>query len=109
LNNRVFSDEKLKSILGETREGSLFSFMSGAGNFKDSSFKQDLQRLSYWYLDHGYIKFRYETPIITVSEDKKWLFISIYVDEGLQYSIGETDFSGDLLFTKDELHDEVKQ
>lgn len=105
LNNKKFTDEQLKSVLGETREGGLLSFLSGSGNFKDSAFKQDLQRLTYWYLDHGYIKFRYENPVVTVSDDKKYLYISIYVDEGESYKLGKTDFSGDMLYTKEELHD----
>ncbi|HAR44301.1 MAG TPA: outer membrane protein assembly factor BamA [Bdellovibrionales bacterium] len=104
LNNRRFSDEQLKGLLMETREGGLMSFLSSSGNFKESAFKQDLQRLTYWYLDHGYVKFRYENPVVTVSDDKRWLFISIYVDEGDAYSIGTLDFGGDLLFPKNELH-----
>ncbi len=103
LNNKKFTDEQLRNVLAETREGNLFSFISGSGNFKESSFKTDLQRLTLWYLDHGYVKFKYENPVVTVSDDKKWLFISIYVDEGEQYSMGALDYSGDLLFPKEEL------
>lgn len=106
LNNKAFSDEKLKSILAETQEGGPFSFISGSGSFKETSFRTDLQRLTYWYLDNGYVKFRYENPVITVSDDKKWLYISIYVDEGEKYEItGDIDFSGDLLFTTEELRE----
>jgi len=105
LNNNKFSDEQLKATLMETREGGLLSFMTGAGNFKDSAFKTDLQRLTLWYLDHGYVKFRHENPVVTVSDDKKWLYITIYVEEGEQYSVGKYDFSGDLLFPKEELHE----
>lgn len=107
LNNKRFSDERLKQVFQETREGGFFSFVSSSGNFRESGFKQDLQRLTYYYLDNGYVKFKYETPVITVSDDKRWLYISIYVDEGDQYSIGKLDFSGDLLFTKDELHSDL--
>jgi len=107
LNNKRYSDDKLKSVLGETREGGALSFISGSGSFKESSFKQDLQRLTYWYLENGYVKFKYENPVVTVSEDRKWVYISIYVDEGEQYKIGSLDFSGDLLFPKDELKAEL--
>jgi len=105
LNNKRFPSEQLKAVLGETREGSFWSFLSGSGSFKETGFKTDLQRLTYWYLDHGYIKFRYETPVVTVSDDKRWLYISIYVDEGESYKMGKTDYTGDLLFSKDELAD----
>ena len=103
LNNKKFSDNELKATFAETKEGGFFSFISSSGNFKESAFKQDLQRLTYWYLDHGYVKFKYENPIVTVSDDKKWLYISIYVDEGDQYRVGAVDFGGDLLFSKEEL------
>lgn len=103
LNNRRFSDDQLKSVMAETREGNALSFLTSSGSFKDTAFKQDLQRLTLWYLDHGYVKFAYEAPVITVSDDKRWLFISIYVNEGEQYRIGEVDFGGDLLYSKEEL------
>ncbi|MBS1959553.1 MAG: outer membrane protein assembly factor BamA [Bdellovibrionales bacterium] len=108
LNNKAFSDAKLKSIFAETKEGDSVSFLSSSGTFKEASFKIDLQRLQYWYLEHGYLKFRFENPIITISDDKKYVYISIYVEEGDPYTVGGYDFSGDLLFPKDELKKEVK-
>jgi len=108
LNNKRFSDVMLKKVLMETKEGGFFSFLTGDGSFKDSAFKQDLQRLTYWYLDHGYIKFRYETPVVTISDDKRYVFISIYVDEGEPYTMAETDFSGDMLYSKGELSQELQ-
>lgn len=107
LNNRAFTDDQLKSVLGETREGGAFSFMSNSGNFKESSFKNDLQRLVYYYLDNGYVKFKYESPIVTISDDKKWLYVTISVEEGEKYSTGTIDFSGDLLFSREELGNDI--
>jgi outer membrane protein insertion porin family len=48
LGNRAFKDEEIKSIL-QTQEDSLFSFMSGSGNFKEINFQQDIERLKYFY------------------------------------------------------------
>jgi len=107
LNNRAYTDNQLKATFAETKEGGFFSFMTNSGNFKESSFKTDLQRLTYWYLDHGYVKFRYENPIVTVSDDKRWLYITIYLDEGDQYKMDALDFGGDLLFPKENLGSEV--
>lgn len=106
LNNKHFSDRQLKQILQGTQEGGVFS-LGSSGSFREGAFKQDLQRLTFWYLEHGFVKFRYENPVVTVSDDKKWVFISIYIDEGQPYSMGSTDFSGDLLFSKGELQEEV--
>lgn len=108
LNNKHYSDEKLKGIFGETKEGSSMGFFSNTGTFREASFRTDLQRLTYWYLENGHLKFRHENPIVTISEDKRYVFISVYVEEGDRYSIGSYDFSGDLLFPRDELRSEVK-
>jgi outer membrane protein insertion porin family len=108
LNNKGFSDDQLKTVLGETKEGGFWSFMSNSGNFKEASFKNDLQRLIYWYLDNGYVKFKYESPVVTISDDKKWLYITIYVDEGERYNTGQIDFSGDLLFSREELAQDIQ-
>lgn len=105
INNKRFSDDRLKGILRNTKEGNFFSWISSSGSFKETAFKQDLQFLTYFYLNEGFVKFRYENPIVTVSDDKKWLFVTIYVDEGERYTVGDIDFGGDLLFDKSELHE----
>ncbi len=103
LNNKKFSDQKLKDIMRSTKEGSFFSWLTSSGSFKESAFKQDLQMIRYFYANEGYVKAQVDTPVVTVSEDKKSLFISIRIEEGEQYKVGDIDFGGDLLFTKDEL------
>ena len=103
LGNTAFSDDQLKRALRNTSEGGFFSWATSSGNFKELDFKTDLQYLQYWYLNEGYVKFRHDPPIVTVSEDKKWVFITIKVQEGQQYKMGPIDFGGDLLFPKEEL------
>lgn len=103
LGNTAFTDSQLKGTLRNTSETGFFSWATGGGNFKELDFKNDLQMLQYWYLNEGYVRFRYEPPVVTVSEDKKWVYITIKVDEGKQYRMGNIDFGGDLLFPKDEL------
>lgn len=105
LGNTAFGDMQLKRVMRGTSEGGFFSWLSNSGNFKELDFKTDLQILQYWYLNEGYVKFRYDTPIVTVSEDKKWVFITIRVHEGQKYKMATQDFAGDLLFPKQELHD----
>lgn len=103
LGNSAFTDDQLKRTLRSTAEGGFFSWATGSGNFKELDFKNDLQVLQYWYLNEGYVRFRHDPPIVTVSEDKKWVFITIKVEEGAKYTMGTVDFGGDLLFPKDEL------
>ena len=103
LGNKNFSDARLKRVFRHTSEQGFFSWLSGGGKFKNEEFKVDLQVLEYWYLNEGYVQFSYETPIVTISEDKKWVYITIRVEEGEKYSIGDISFQGDILFSTNEL------
>jgi len=102
LGNKAFSDNELKGIM-ETREEGLFSFMSGAGNFKELNFQTDIEKLKYFYKTKGYLLVNVTTPEVTVSEDKKWVFITVKLNEGPKYSINNISFQGEMLFEDSEL------
>lgn len=99
LNHHFFSQKELKDLFREIHEGSLLS----SGSFKETALKQDLQLLMYWYLDHGFLKFRHDPPQLQLSEDKRSLYFSLYLEEGEQYRLGRVSFSGDLLLTEAQL------
>ncbi len=107
LGNTKLTSAKLKSMMF-TKEGSYFSFMSGAGSYKQEAFDQDVRNLTAIYYNDGYIQAKVAPPQVYVTPDKKSIYITIKVDEGEQYSIGSIDFTGDMLFPVEELKDEVK-
>ncbi|RPJ74903.1 MAG: outer membrane protein assembly factor BamA, partial [Alphaproteobacteria bacterium] len=106
LGNKAFKDEEIKSIL-QTQEDSLFSFLSGSGNFKEINFQNDIERLKYFYRMKGYLQINIGTPEITVSEDKKWVFITMKLTEGPQFSINKITFQGEMLFPEDEVRQKL--
>jgi outer membrane protein insertion porin family len=107
LGNSAFSDNELKGIM-ETREEGLFSFMSGSGNFKEISFRTDVERLKYFYRTKGYLQVNVGTPDVTVSEDKKWVFITVKVNEGPKFDIRNISFNGEVIFKEEELLEKIK-
>ncbi|ATH06914.1 outer membrane protein assembly factor BamA [Halobacteriovorax marinus] len=105
--NKAFSDDEIKGIM-ETREESLFSFMSGSGNFKEFNFNIDIERIKDFYKTKGYLLVNVGTPDITVSEDRKWVFISVKVNEGPLFTVRDITFQGEVLFSDSELHEKLK-
>ena len=99
--NRAFNDMELKAIM-ETREESLFSFLTGAGSFKEINFNTDIERIKYFYKMKGYLQVNVGNPEVTVSEDKKWVFITLKVQEGPQFSVNNIIFDQDELFTDED-------
>ena len=92
----------------ETQEDGLFSFMGSSGNFKELNFQTDVERIGYFYRAKGYLQANLGAPEITVSEDKKWVFITLKVNEGPQFNINNVTFQGEVLFSEEELRNKVK-
>jgi len=106
LGNRAFADKQLKDIM-ETQEESLFSWMSGSGNFKEFNFSTDIERLKYFYKTKGYLQVNVGSPEITVSEDRKWVFITVKVVEGPQFSVNNISYQGEILFPEADLNEKI--
>jgi outer membrane protein insertion porin family len=85
-----------------------FRFISSSGSYKQEAFDNDLQVLKYIYWNQGFLQVKIDRPIVTVTPDKKSIYVSYHIEEGDQYSVGEVDFAGDLLFSKSELFESVK-
>lgn len=107
LGNNDIPDSELKAFM-HTQEETLFSPISGSGSFKEFHFKTDVEKLKYLYKTRGYLQVNIGSPIITVSEDKKWIFITINVNEGPKFKVNNIFFNGELLFTENELRENIE-
>lgn len=107
LGNEKIPDSQLKSKMA-IQEGGFFSFISGSGQYKQEAFDRDTQIIRYVYYNQGYVQAKVDRPQVTVTPDKKSIYITIRVEEGEQYSVGEVEFAGDILFPKDELYSSIK-
>ncbi|MFL5785729.1 MAG: outer membrane protein assembly factor BamA [Bacteriovoracaceae bacterium] len=107
LGNKAIQDNELKAFM-QTREETYFSFLSGSGNFKEINFQTDVERLKYYYKTRGYLQVNIQNPEVTASEDKKWIFITVRLQEGPQFSVNDISFNGELLFTEQEMMEKLK-
>lgn len=100
--NRAFTDEELKKNI-QTKEGGLLSFLNQSGTYRADAFEVDILRITARYYDVGHVNVRVEPPDIEISPDRKYIYITIRIEEGEQYSVGQLDFAGDLIESKDRL------
>jgi outer membrane protein insertion porin family len=94
-NSRLSSDTLRGAML--TQEGGLLSFMGQGGTYREDMFQHDLSAIQQAYLDQGYINVKVGKPAISLSPDRRFLYVSIPVEEGEQFTIGKIDFAGELL------------
>lgn len=107
LGNANLPEGQLKSKM-LTQEGGFFSGLSGSGQYKQEMFERDVQILRFLYWNMGYVQAKVDRPQVTVTPDKKNIYITIRIEEGDQYQVGDVDFAGDILFPKQELFDAIR-
>ncbi|MBI4987464.1 MAG: outer membrane protein assembly factor BamA [Rhodocyclales bacterium] len=68
----------------------------------------DLETLKSYYHDRGYIEFDIESTQVSISTDKKDIYITINVKEGEKYTVSAVKLAGELTLQEDELRSLVK-
>ena len=100
IGNEVFLTEDLLEGF-ELSEGSFFSFIRNDNQYSKEKLQGDIETLESFYLDRGYLKFSIESSQISLSRDKKSIFIDFNVFEGDQYTISQVNVIGDIPFDED--------
>ena len=107
IGNQRVKDEELANTIG-TRKGGALSFITDTGIYQEDQFERDLLLITAYYYDRGFINVKLGAPQIRLSRDKKYMYLSIPIDEGPVFSIGKIDFKGDLLGPEREYYERLK-
>ncbi|MBO4441601.1 hypothetical protein J5834_05735, partial [bacterium] len=93
--NEHIDENTIKEFL-TTQEDGLFSFAKDGG-YKKSDLEEDVAKITYLYNEEGFVNVKVAPPTVTVSPDKRDLYITYVVEEGLRYRKGKFTISGDTL------------
>ena len=107
IGNEVFSDETLKDEMESGIPGTL-AVLSSADEYSRTKLEGDLEAIRSYYLDRGYTRFSVTSTQVTITPDKKDIYITINVDEGAQYTIGEIQLAGDFPVAREELRKQIE-
>jgi len=89
----------------ETRKWHMFSWLTGGGRLKDDEFDEDLNKLRDYYNEQGYLDVEIAEDKITFDYPRPdRLVITIRVNEGRQYKIGDVSFKGNKIYSDRILH-----
>lgn len=102
LGNKALKDDELRKLMS-TQEGDWFSFITSFGNFKEEAFEADIQRLTAYYYDKGYVQVQIGSPTVRLSRDKRYLYITVKITEGKQFNVGKVNVQGDFIADRDKL------
>lgn len=84
------------------------SWYTGNDQYSRQKLAADQETLRSYYLDRGYLEFVLDSTQVTLSPDRRDVFIVMSIQEGRQFKVGEVRLSGDLLDKKEEFDKLVK-
>ncbi len=95
--NAHVKTKALRKVM-ETKKWWIFSWLMDTGRFKDDQFQDDLDKLRDYYREHGYLDVDIpEDKVVFAYPKGGGLVITISVNEGRQYHIGEISVTGNKL------------
>ena len=102
IGNQAFDDDEL---LDDFQLGipAWYALFSSKDKYSKQALSGDLETLRSYYLDRGYIDFKIESTQVSITPDKKDIYITIVVNEGEIFTLSDIKLAGDLELPQEEL------
>ena len=100
--NTKFADDDLIDLF-ELKTTNWLSFFKNDDKYAREKLSGDLERLRSYYLDRGYINMDIASTQVSITPDKKHVYITVNVNEGEKYTVRDVKLSGDLKVPEDQV------
>ena len=94
--NEQVPDRKIKKFL-QTREAGILPWLSNSGTFNEFAVQDDAQIVRQVLMEEGYYEASAEAPQVYLSPDKRFIHVTINVNEGPRYKLGKLKVEGDFV------------
>jgi len=102
IGSKAFTEKELLDLF-VLRTPGMMTWWSKQDQYSRPKLSADLETLRSHYLDRGYLEFAIDSTQVTISPDKKDIFISVSLTEGAKYTISDIKIAGDFLIPEEEI------
>lgn len=93
--NKTFDKRTLLGVM-ELKEPKLLGFIRGKSQYSREKLQGDLESIQAFYRNRGYVEFQIESTQISMTPDRKQVYLSISVTEGDKFVVDEVELAGEL-------------
>lgn len=90
-----FTQEALLDEL-ELKHPSLFSFYRNDDKYSREKLQGDIEKLESFYRDRGYVEFRIVSTQVSITPDRRQVYLTMNVSEGSKYNVRDVNLIGEL-------------
>ncbi|QWE15986.1 outer membrane protein assembly factor BamA [Polynucleobacter sp. AP-Nino-20-G2] len=102
IGNNVFSESTLRSEM-QLKTGGWLSWYSKDNLYSKQKLTADLENIRSYYLNRGYLEFVIESTQVSITPDKKGIYLTISIREGNKFTVKDVRLAGELLGKEAEL------
>ena len=106
IGNKVFSDSDLRDQIKLSTPG-WFTWYSKSDQYSKQKLAGDIEALRSFYLNRGFLEMRVESTQVSISPDKKDIYITVNIIEGQKFTVAGIKLDGEMLGREKELQDLV--
>ncbi|MEO6075959.1 MAG: outer membrane protein assembly factor BamA [Dokdonella sp.] len=100
--NQTYTDKKLREDFQSTTSN-ILSWYSKDDQYSREKLSGDLETLSSYYLDRGYVDFNVDSTQVAISPDKRKMYVSANIKEGEIYTVSDIKLTGNLVLDEADL------
>jgi len=100
--NGVYDDDDLVDLFTLETTG-FWSWITSSDQYSKQKLSADLETLRSHYLDNGYINFNIDSTQVSITPDKKDVYVTINITEGDQFRVSDIRMTGEILVPEKEL------
>jgi len=102
IGNEAFSESQLRGLF-VLRTPGIMTWYSKADQYSRQKLTADLETLRSYYLDRGYLEFNIESTQVSITPDKRDIYITVSIREGQRYTVSDIRIAGELLIPEPEI------
>src|SRR5690606_18679078 len=99
--NQQFKEKELLDVFRLRTPGWL-TWYTKNDRYSRQQLSADLENLRSFYLDRGYLDFNIDSTQVSITPDKKDIYITLNITEGEMYTVYDVRFDGDLILPDEE-------
>ncbi len=100
--NKAFTQDDIRHDF-ESDTSNITSWYSHDDQYSREKLSGDLEKLNSYYLDRGYVDFSVDSTEVSISPDKRAMYLTANVSEGEIFNISDIKLSGNLIITQEDM------
>ncbi|MFM7483272.1 MAG: outer membrane protein assembly factor BamA, partial [Burkholderiaceae bacterium] len=102
IGNQAFKEDELRDQLKMSTPG-WFTWYAKADQYSRQKLAGDIEALRSYYLNRGYLEMQVDSTQVSISPDKKDIFITINISEGKKFKVTRVKLDGEMRGREQEL------